>query len=124
MARQIIHHHDVAGTQCGNQVLLDPAEEQLPVDRPLHAQRGDEAGRAHRAEKRRRFPAAVGHGLDESCSLEAAAVSARHVGLGPGLIQKDDLIGIELRLLFNPLTTLVGDVVALLLGRNQRLFFA
>jgi hypothetical protein len=67
--------------------------------------------------KRRRLPTAVRDRLDEAFSAGAAAIRAGHVGFGPGFIDENDLIGIDVQLLSRPLPTRLRNVFPLLLGR-------
>lgn len=52
----------------------------------------------------------------------AAAISASHVGLGPGFVDEDEPLGIEIRLRFEPVDPLLQDVWPALLAGVSRLF--
>jgi hypothetical protein len=45
---------------------------------------------------------AEGHARDQPLAAPAAAVGRRHIGLGPGFIDKDQVAGIERQSLFQP----------------------
>jgi hypothetical protein len=49
-------------------------------------------------------------------------VSAGHVGLGPGLIEEDQTLGINASLVASPAGALASDVGPLLLGGAQGFF--
>jgi hypothetical protein len=51
-----------------------------------------------------------------------AAVAAGHVGLGPGLVDKDQARGIKPPLIFFPLRAPPGDVRPILLAGVQAFF--
>ena len=53
-----------------------------------------------------------------------ASVAARHVGGGPGLVDEDQLLRIEIELAFEPDLATLQDVGALLLGRVRGLFLS
>jgi hypothetical protein len=59
---------------------------------------------------------------DEALAFHRAATHARHVGLGPGLIDEDEPLGIELALMALPALTLACNVGPILLAGVQRFF--
>jgi hypothetical protein len=58
---------------------------------------------------------AMGDGCSEPFALGRASVAARHVGGGPGLIDEDKLLRIEIELAFEPGLAALQDVGTLLL---------
>ena len=89
MAAKIVHDDDVAGFQRRHEELFDIGQESAAVDRPIeHAWGGDPIG-AKGGEESQRSPAAARRLGDEPLASLAAAMGARHVGLGPALIDED-----------------------------------
>ena len=78
------------------------------------AQRGDEG---------RGLPVAVGDGGDHALAAPRPAVAARHRGGGPGLVDEDQPLRAQRRLLRAPGAPGGGDVRAVLLGGVRGLFF-
>ena len=123
VAGEVVHDDHVARPQRRREMLFDPTGEELAVDGSLNAERRDEARRTHRPQEGRRLPAGVRNLRPQPASARAASVGPRHVGLGPGLVDEDDSIGIQRQLLGRPLPTRQDDVLAILLDGDQRLFF-
>ena len=94
------------------------------MDRALHTQRRDESRRSHCSQKGGRLPASVGNSRDQSRASPAAAIGPGQIGLGPGLIEEDDYVGVYRQLLGSPAAAGLRNVFARLLDREQRLFFA
>ena len=67
---------------------------------------------------------AVWHAHAQSLAARGAAVRARHVGLGPRLVDEDEALGIEVELAFEPVLTPLHDVRAFLFGGVRGLFCA
>jgi len=64
----------------------------------------------------------MGHVGDQALATRGAPVGARHVGLGPGLIDEDQAGGIDARLMPAPARAAARDVGPMLLGRVQAFF--
>ncbi len=60
---------------------------------------------------------------DQPRPSQTSSISARHVGLGPRLIDKDNLVGVNRKLRGRPLPTCLDYVLSLLLDGKERLFF-
>ena len=58
----------------------------------------------------------------QALTARSATVTARHVGGGPGLVDEDQALGVEIELPFEPGLALLRDVGAALLGRVRGLF--
>jgi hypothetical protein len=110
VATEIVHDDDVTGLQGWEKNLLDVNCEALTVDRaienpwcldPIVTQCGQEGCG---------LPVAV---RDFSCEPGAAwrpAPQGGHVGLGPGLVDEDQALRIDLALVLLPLRAPAGDV--------------
>jgi hypothetical protein len=59
---------------------------------------------------------------DQPLAASGAAVRARHVGLGPGLVDEDEPRRIKATLILLPLRPSPGDVGAILLAGVQAFF--
>jgi hypothetical protein len=62
------------------------------------------------------------HAHPEPLATPTAAVTSGHVGAGPTLIHKDQLVRIKINLAFKPIPTLLQDVGTILLGGVRGLF--
>jgi hypothetical protein len=87
VAGQIVHDDDVKGAS---------------VDRAVEDERRDHASRRQASNESRRFPVAVGDADAQSLAAAATAMRSGHAGRGPGLIGKDETLGIEIELLLEP----------------------
>jgi hypothetical protein len=70
------------------------------------------------------FPAAVRDFGDQSLAARRPAVEARHVGLGPGLVDEDQARRLDALLTFAPARPVAAYVRAVLLARDERLFLS
>ena len=99
---EVVHDDDVARLQRRHQELLDVGHEALAVDRAV-----DDAGRgdavvAQRGEEGHGAPVAVRHLGAQRRAAAMPAVGARHVGLGPGLVDEDEAGRIDASLVALP----------------------
>ena len=110
MAGQIVHNDDVALSQFRGQNALDVSLEGAAVDRAVEDEGRDHASRRQGGDEGRRFPVAVGDADAQSFAAAATAVRSGHVGRGPGLIDEDETLGIEIELLLEPGLAALQDV--------------
>ncbi len=68
------------------------------------------------------MPTAVRHLGEEPLPLPAATVAARHIGLGPGLIDEDQARGVDPVLILLPARPPAGHVRTILLAGVQGFF--
>ena len=118
---QIVEDNDVAFGEGGREFLFDIGEETLAVDRPV-----EQAGRvdpvvAQCRQESRGIPMTAGDFVGEPPPALLPAVSARHVVLGPGLVDEDEAPGIDQALIFAPPRAVATNVRPLLLASDQRL---
>ena len=119
---EIIHDDDISRRERRRQNLLDISEKAFAIDRPVEdARRGDLIA-AQGREESRGFPVAVGSLGDEREAAFYPAVGARHIGLGPGFVDKNETPWIKLRLNFLPARAMARDVGPILLGGIERFF--
>jgi len=90
MAAQIIHDDDVAFVQRGDERLLDVSQEAFLVDGTVQNNGRVDAVMAQRRDKSQRCPVSMRHFCAQTLSLAASAMGARHIGLGPGFVEKDE----------------------------------
>jgi hypothetical protein len=64
----------------------------------------------------------MGNTADQPVAAWRSTVRARHVGLGPGLIDEDQALGINAPLMTSPAGALASDVGPFLLGGAQSFF--
>lgn len=64
----------------------------------------------------------VGHADPQTLAAQAAPMAARHVGRGPGFVDEDEAIGVEVELPVEPRLPAGQDVGAVLLAGVGRLF--
>ena len=99
-----------------NAVQTNPAtSEHAGGDQAILAQAGYEGGG---------LPVPMGYCINQSVAHRGPAIEPDHVGLGPGLIDEDQLACVQLRLVLAPFHPGLGDVRSILLGGPERLFFS
>jgi hypothetical protein len=122
VAAEIVHNDDVSWLERGYEELFDVSSEADPVDRSVeHTGRIDPIMPQSRQECER-LPMAVRGLRVQALSPWAPAMSANHVGLGPGLVDKDETGGINFCLMPFPACPSARDVGPVLLGWKQRFF--
>jgi len=119
---EIVQDDDVAWPQGRNQHLLDIDAEPLSVDRSIDQPGRLDAITAQGSQEGHGLPAAVRNLGFEPCASLCPSPERRHVGLGPGLIEKYQAAGIDPVLILTPLRAPSRDVGTILLA-GQRGFF-
>ena len=122
MASEIVHDDDVAGSKLRQQHLADIEAEAFPIDRTIKETRGGEPIGTQRAQEGECVPAPVWSITLQSIAARAPAAQGRHVGLHPGLIEKDEPIWIEPGLQHAPALAASRHVGARLFGGEQSFF--
>jgi hypothetical protein len=121
---QIVEHDDVVALEGRDQELFDIGEKELAVDGTVeHAGRVD-AVVAQRSQECCGLPVAMRHLGDEPASARRPAVKARHVGLGPGLVDEDETRRIDALLMASPAPAMALYVGTILLACDERLFLS
>jgi hypothetical protein len=122
VAAQVVHDDDIARAERWHQELLDIGEEGLAVDGAVeHAGRVDPF-MAERSEEGQRLPFTVWHLGHEPLPARRTAVRAGHVGLGPGLVDEDEPLGVKPALILFPLRPPARDPRTILLAGEQAFF--
>jgi hypothetical protein len=88
VARQVVHHHDVARPQRRHQHLLDVRHEQVAVHRPVDHHRGHQPVGPQRRHERRRLPVPVRDRVDHPVPDRRPAVPPGHLRVRPGLVEE------------------------------------
>lgn len=110
------------GAQGWHLQLDDPGQEIDGVDRPVeHAGRDDPVA-SQTSHEGQRFPMTMRHLGEQTLAHGAASMRAGHVRLGPGLIDKDDALGIDLALMPAPSLAAPRDIMAILFAGVQSFF--
>jgi hypothetical protein len=122
VAGEVVEDDRFAWFESGREDLLDIGAEAFAVHRPVEDTRSGQAAGSQRRNQGNRLPVAARNGSDEPLAARVSAISAGHVGGGPGFINKDQFFGIQIALAGDPVATRLGNVWAFLLGSVLRLF--
>lgn len=122
VAAQVVHDDDIAGSEGRNELLLDIGTETLAVDRSVEDARCCEPVATERTEEGQCAPVAVRSIAPQPFALGTPATQRGHVGFDPGLIDEDELGGIEMALPGAPPRPSSRHVLAGLFKREQRFF--
>jgi hypothetical protein len=106
----------------GHQELLDIGAKAGAVDWPVDDTGRGDAIVAQRRYKRQRAPTALRHLGDQAGAASAASMAAGHVGLGPGLVDEHQALGVKPALIRLPPDPAASDVGAILLTGVQSFF--
>ena len=122
VAAEIVHNDDIARPERGEENRFDIEQKTLAIDGAI-----DEPGRidaivTERSQERHRVPVTVRCFRFEPFSYGAPAAQWRHVGLRPGLVDKDEPRRINARLIARPLRAPSLHVGTVLLF-GQKCFF-
>jgi hypothetical protein len=98
VAAEIVHDDDVARLKLRNEDLLNIGAEAFAVDGAIEQARRGEAVAAQGAKECQRPPVAVWREAPHPLALWPPSAQWGHVGLDPGLVDKDQAPGIELGL--------------------------
>ena len=97
-------------------------EEALAVDRAVDQPGRLDAVMAQGGQEGHGLPVAVRHFRREALPERRPAPERRHVGLGPGLVDEHQALGVDPVPVAKPLRPPARDIGAVPLGGNQRLF--
>ena len=112
----------MSGAQLGDEPLLDPGLEGVPVDGAAEDEGRDPSPQGQAGDEGAGLPVAVGCSHPQALAAWAAPVRAGHVGLRPGLVEEDQPRGIEVGLPVEPGLPAFQDVRAILLAGMAGLF--
>ena len=95
VAAEIVQDDDVAGFENWHELLRDVGAEALTVDWPVEDARGGELITAQCAEEGQCAPVTVRCEGPQALALWSPPAQRRHIGLDPGLVDKDQPARIE-----------------------------
>lgn len=122
VATEVVHDNDVAGLQRGHEDLRHVGKKTLTVDRPVEHARSRDAVMAQTCEKRQRLPVTMWNLRDQPLAAGRTPMRTGHVGFGPGFVDEDQTLGIELSLMPPPSQPPAGNVGPILLAGVQAFF--
>lgn len=122
VGRQIVHDHDVAGSKLRCENLLGIGEEGWPVHGAVEEHRCCHAGQSQAGGEGGGLPMAVGNSGSASLAAWCPASQPGHLRGRRGLVDEDQLFGIEVELTVEPGYAAAQDIGALMLGGVRRLF--
>jgi hypothetical protein len=122
MGRQVVHHDNVVGLKRRDQHLLDIGEEGLAGHRSIEHHRCGQAIAPQRGDKGCGLPVAERRFGQQAPATRGATVQPGHLGAGTGLVDENQLVGIDEGLRRPPDAAPCGDVRPVLLGGAEGLF--
>jgi len=122
VAAEVIDDDNVAGFEGGDEKLFHIGREADGVDRTVEDRRGVDPVMAERGKEGQGLPVAIRRLGVEPLPAPAPSMGARHVCLGPGLINEHQTPGIDLSLIALPTPASPRHVGTLLLA-GQHAFF-
>src|SRR5271166_3787192 len=109
-AAEIVHDDNVARLQGRDEDLLHIGPEALAIDRTVEKPGCGNSVVAQGGDKGRRLPATVRDLGLEPGAAKRPPTQRRHVGLGPGLVDEDQALGLNAALILYPLLSPARDV--------------
>src|SRR5690606_1254793 len=119
---EVVHDDYVARFEDRHEQLFDIGTEALSVDRSVEYARRGEAVEPQGTQEGQRAPMSVRSKAAQPLASWSPAPERRHVCLDPGLVDEDQLAGIEARLPAAPTLPAACDGGPCLLKREQRFF--
>jgi hypothetical protein len=119
VASEIIDDDNIAESERRHEYLLDIGQEACSVDRTIDDTGGSDAITAQRSDEGQRPPTAMWSLRYQTLASRCTAVRARHIGLGPGLVDEDQASWINPPLILYPLRPTSSDVGTILLAGAQ-----
>lgn len=122
MATQIVENDHVARLERRREHTLHVDAEDGAVHGTVDHERRRDAVMTKRRDEGRGLPVSMGHPADQAHAPAASAVAARHVGLGPGLVDENKMAWIKRRLMTPPSSARRRHVGAILLAGEHGFF--
>ena len=122
VATEIVHDDDIARFQGWNEYLIDVSQKAPAIDRSIDHAGSIDPVRPQCRQESKRVPLAKWCLGKQAFAPLAPAMKASHIGLGPGLVDEDQLRRIELMLMPFPALTSPCDVRAILFAGVQAFF--
>lgn len=121
---QVVHDNGVARPQRWGEQLFDIGQEGLAIHRAVQNKRRDQAVGAQSRGECCRLPVSMWNGRTTSLAAWRAPVKPRHFGVGAGLVDEDEALGVKIDLRFEPLLTCGIYIAAPLFGGVRCLFLS
>ena len=122
MTAEIVHDDNVARLERRDEELLDIGLEAFAVDGPIKNARGIDPVVPQGGNECKRSPMPMRRVPAQALPSRSPAVGADHIGLGPGFVDEDEAVGINLSLMPFPACPSARDVGPVLFGWQQRFF--
>lgn len=122
MGRKIIADDNVSGPERGTKDVANVFTKDDGVGGPLDDHTSGLTAEPDRSQHGGGLPMATGSMVVEPLPAQGTTAQPGHVGLGAGLVQKDQSIGRELFLLCLPGTPFLHDIRTILFAGPQRFF--
>lgn len=119
---EVVENDHVAWGQCWHQRLLDPGCEGCAIDWTIQNEGSDNTVMAQPCQERQRLPMSMGNLGQERRPPRAPSSQPRHVGLHPGLVEKNQARRIKLSLMGSPAMAQPGNLRPILLLGQQSFF--
>lgn len=119
---EIVEDDDIAWLEGRYENLLDIGLEAFTVDRPVEDARCIDTVVSQSGNKRHCFPMTMRNFGIEPLAARTPAAQGRHVGLGPGLVDKDETGRIDLSLIFFPAFSMSRDLGPVLFAWQHGFF--
>jgi len=113
---EVVHDDDIARFQYGRQDLSEISKEMGAGQSAINYHRGHEPRHAESAEKRRRFPMAVRHIVDDTLTDRPPTVEPSHRRGAERLVEENESTRVESGLDDFPFRPLLFDIRPLLFG--------
>lgn len=121
---EIVHHHDVAWGELGNEHLIHIGFKGDAVDGAVQHHWRHHAGATQRSDKGGGFPVAMWNERPQALTSPTAPRTTGQVSGHPGFVDEDEPVGIEIELGLKPVPAPLQDVGPILLGGVGSLFCA
>lgn len=122
VAPEVVEDDDIASLQSWDQALLNPCGKGDAIDGAIEDEGGNDAVATQAGQKRQRLPMTMGDFCDEWLAALTPAAGPRHVGLDPGLVDKDEPARIKPMLMGLPSHPEPSHLRAILLACHQCFF--
>lgn len=122
MRAEIVEYHDIARLESWSQYLFDIGGEEFAVDWAVDDAGGVDPVMPESRDEGERLPVAIRNLGVETLASRRPTTQRRHVGLYPGLVNKDKPAGSDPSLMGLPALAFPGDVRPILLGRQNSFF--
>ena len=124
MGRKVVHDNNITGREFRHEHLCDIGAECIAIHRSIDQPWCGNSTDAQPRSEGGGLPMAVRHGRLTAFAARRTAIKTRHLRRCPGLVDEDELRGIEAGLPLKPSLTGTLYVRSLLLGGMRNLFFS